>query len=234
MTNRTLLSMISVGAIALAFAGSGLAYGQPAKDDKKQEHKQVEKSHKKDEKKHEEKKATEAVVGSMAPDFELKDTDGKSHKLSDLTKAGKIVVLEWFNPDCPVVKMHYDNAKTFTDMAKNYKDKNVVILAVNSGAAGKAGSGQERNAKARKDWNIDYPVLLDEKGEVGKSYGAKNTPAMYVINKDGILAYKGAIDDGGPEGAGKTNYVTKALDELIAGKKVTTTETKAYGCGVKY
>lgn len=235
MTTRTLLSMFAVGALALAFAGAGLAQAQPAKDqpanDQKQEHKDHDKEHKKDKK--DEKKVSGAVVGSMAPDFELKDTDGKTVKLSDLTKAGKIVVLQWFNPDCPVVKMQYEN-KTFQELNKNYKDKNVVQLAINSGGAGKQGSGQERNAKARKDWSLDFPVLLDEKGEVGKSYGAKNTPTMYVIGKDGILAYKGAIDDGGPEGAGKTNYVSKALDEIIAGKKVTTTETKAYGCGVKY
>lgn len=236
MTTRTLLSMFAVGALALAFAGAASAQpankDQPSKD-QKQEHKDKEhKDHKKDEK-HDAKKVAAAAVGSMAPDFELKDTDGKSHKLSDLTKSGKVVVLQWFNPDCPVMKMHYE-AKTFQDLNKNYKDKNVVMLAINSGSAGKQGSGQERNAKARKDWSLDFPVLMDDTGSVGKSYGAKNTPTMYVINKEGILAYAGAIDDGSPEGVGKTNYVSKALDEILAGKKVTTTETKAYGCGIKY
>ncbi len=234
MTTKTLLSMFAVGALALAFAGAGIASAQPAQSSQpaKQEHKQDSKE-KKHEKKDDKKVAT-AAIGSMAPDFELKDTDGKTHKLSDLTKAGKIVVLQWFNPDCPVVKMHYDNAKTFIELNKSYKDKNVVLLAINSGAAGKQGSGQERNAKAKKDWNIDYPILLDEAGTVGKAYGSKNTPTMYIINKDGILAYHGAIDDGAGDAPGKTNYVAKALDEIIAAKPVTTKETKAYGCAVKY
>ncbi|GMV27409.1 MAG: hypothetical protein AMXMBFR58_34400 [Phycisphaerae bacterium] len=234
MTTRTLLSMIAVGAMAMAFAGAGVAQAQPAEKQDQPKQKDEHKDHKDDKKdKKDSKKVASAAINSMAPDFELKDTDGKAHKLSDLTKQGKIVVLQWFNPDCPVVKMHYD-AKTFQDLAKNYKDKNVVMLAINSGAPGKQGTGVERNAKAKKDWSLDFPVLLDESGEVGKNYGARNTPALYVINKDGILAYKGAIDDGGPEAVGKTNYVSKALDEIIAGKKVTTTETKAYGCGVKY
>ncbi|MCC6426876.1 MAG: redoxin domain-containing protein [Phycisphaerales bacterium] len=235
MTAKTLLSMFAAGTIALALATG--SYAQPADN---HDHKPGEKTdHKHDDKKKDTKDAKKvasgAAVGSMAPDFELKDTDGKAVKLSDLTKQGKIVVLEWFNPDCPVVVGHYGSTKTFNDIAKNYKDKNVVLLAINSGAPGKQGSGQERNAKAKKDWGMDHPILLDEKGDVGRAYGSKNTPTMYVINKDGILAYRGAIDDGGSgDGAGKTNYVTKALDEIIAGKEVTTKETKAYGCGVKY
>lgn len=235
MTTRTLLSMIAVGAMAMAFAAAGIAQAQPAEkqDQPKQDQPKQKDDHKDHKHDKQDKKVAAAAINSMAPDFELKDTDGKSYKLSDLTKQGKIVVLQWFNPDCPVVKMHYD-AKTFQDLAKNYKDKGVVMLAINSGAAGKQGTGVERNSKAKKDWSLDFPVLLDESGIVGKSYGARNTPALYVINKDGILAYKGAIDDGGPEAVGKTNYVSKALDEIIAGKKVTTTETKAYGCGVKY
>jgi peroxiredoxin len=244
MTTKNLLSMIAVGAFSLGLASSAFAQAQPSQPADKHEHKDGEKhDHKHDdakkdknkdkEKNKDAKKADAAAVGSMAPDFELKDTDGKTHKLSDLTKQGKIVVLQWFNPDCPVVKMQYD-AKTFQDLNKKYKDKNVVQLAINSGAPGKQGTGVERNAKARKDWSLDFPVLLDEKGEAGKAFGARNTPAVYIINKDGILAYKGAIDDGGPDGVGKTNYASKALDEILEGKKVTTTETKAYGCGVKY
>lgn len=241
MTTKTLLSMFAVGALSLGLTSSAFAQAAPTKPAQpadKHEHKDGDKhDHKHDEKQKDKskdaKKVEAATVGSMAPDFELKDTDGKTHKLSDLTKQGKIVVIQWFNPDCPVVKMHYD-AKTFQDLNKKYKDKNVVQVAINSGAAGKQGSGVERNAKARKDWSLDFPVLLDEKGEVGKAYGARNTPSVYIINKDGILAYKGAIDDGGPDGVGKTNYASKALDEILEGKKVTTTETKAYGCGVKY
>jgi peroxiredoxin len=235
MTMKNLLALVAVGSLALAFAG---ATAQPSTTDAqptKEEHKDKEYKNKKDAKKTDKKSEATAVVGSMAPDFELTDTDGKTHKLSDLTKAGHTVVLQWFNPDCPFVVKHYKDNNTFNDLAKNYKDKKVILLAVNSNASGKPGAGKERNAKAKTDWKMEYPVLLDESGTVGKPYGARNTPAMYIIKSDGILAYKGAIDDdAGDTNAGKTNYVTKALDEILAGKEVSTKETKAYGCSVKY
>lgn len=178
-------------------------------------------------------KAETAKVGSMAPAFTLTDTDGKTVNLSDFS--GKIVVLQWFNPNCPYVKKHYESgANTFNDLNKKYSEQGVVFIAINSGAAGKEGAGKDTNASAKKDWKIEYPILLDETGSVGKMYGAKRTPEMYIINKDGTLAYRGAIDDEPGKGVGKTNYVAKALDEILAGNKVTTAETKAYGCTVKY
>lgn len=187
---------------------------------------------KKAEKKAEKHTAT-AQVGSAAPDFTLVDVDGKEHKLSSY--AGKIVVLEWFNPDCPFVKKHHDKNKTFANLYSTYKGKDVVFLAINSGAAGKEGAGKERNVKAKTDYKIEYPILLDENGTVGREYGAKTTPHMYVIDKTGILAYAGAIDDNeSASTVGQTNYVAKALDEILAGKPVTTKTTKAYGCSVKY
>jgi peroxiredoxin len=176
-------------------------------------------------------KSTMAKVGEAAPDFTLKDTDGKEHKLSDLTKAGKIVVLEWFNPDCPVsAGYHSKENNVMLDLAGELRGKDVVWLAVNSGAAGKQGAGQERNAKAVKDFELSYPVLLDESGSVGRLYGAKTTPHMYVIGKDGKLAYAGGIDDK----ASKTNYVREAVMALAAGKPVAVKESKPFGCGVKY
>lgn len=175
-------------------------------------------------------------VGDSAPDFTGKDLDGKEHKLSDLTKAGKTVVLVWFNPDCPYVVKHFkDGNNTFQKMADAFKDKDVVVLAINSGAKGKQGAGSERNAKAKKDWNISFPIILDEAGTIGKAYGAKNSPATYVISKTGSLAYMGAIDnDSTPKGPGSTNYAIQAVNELLAGKAVSVAETKPYGCGVKY
>jgi peroxiredoxin len=173
-------------------------------------------------------------IGAGVSDFTLTDTEGKEHRLSQYTAAGKTVVLEWFNPDCPFVVRHH---KQTDSMAKTYafaKEKDVVWLAVNSGAAGKQGNGLERNKKAREEYKIAYPVLLDEEGTVGKMFGAKTTPHMFVIGKDAKVAYMGAIDDDPSEKLGKTNYVAKALDELLAGTNVSTPETKAYGCGVKY
>ncbi|MDX2116136.1 MAG: redoxin domain-containing protein [Planctomycetota bacterium] len=175
-----------------------------------------------------------AKIDSAAPDFTLTDTDGKQHKLSDYTAQGKVVVLEWFNSGCPYVKRHYDKYTTMRDTAAKHGDK-VVWLAINSGAPGKEGHGKD--AQARTDWKIAYPVLLDESGQVGKLYGAKTTPHMFVIDPKGILVYAGAIDND-PKDAQpadkKTNYVAQALDEVIAGKPVSTKETKAYGCSVKY
>lgn len=191
---------------------------------------------KKDHKDHKDAKKTEsaAKIGSIAPAFTLTDTDGKTVNLSDF--AGKVVVLAWFNPGCPFVKKHFENgANTFNDLNKKYGEKGVVFVAINSGAAGKEGAGKEANVSARKDWKIEFPILLDDTGKVGKLYGAQRTPEMFIINKDGTLAYHGAIDDSDKmKEVGKTNYVAKALDEILAGKPVSTTQTKPYGCTVKY
>lgn len=163
-----------------------------------------------------------------AADFTLTDTNGKAHTLS--AYKGKIVVLEWVNPECPFVKRHYD-AGTMANTAKAYADKDVVWLAVNSSHH----FNQAKNKAFVEKYDLKYAVLDDSAGKVGKSYDAKTTPHMYVIDKAGNIAYKGAIDDD-PRGdkAEKKNYVKAAIDELLAGKAVTTAETKPYGCSVKY
>lgn len=174
-------------------------------------------------------------VGEAAPAIALKDTDGKDVSLADLSKAGKIVVVYWFNPDCPLIKKHHEANKTFVDMYAKFKDKNVAFIAVNSGKPGEQGTGKDRNAKAREQYGMTYPVVLDESGAVGHAYGAKTTPHCFVVGADGKIAYMGAIDDDpSPRNPGKTNYVAKALDELLAKKSVSTPETRPYGCGVKY
>jgi peroxiredoxin len=176
-----------------------------------------------------------AVVGEPAPDFTLTDTDGQSHQLSAYTKAGKIVVLEWFNPDCPFIKKHHATAKTMNELHDRYQKNGVVWLAINSGAPGKQGHGLERNKKARQEYKMPFPILIDESGQVGRAYGAKNTPEMFVIDAAGILRYSGAIDDNRDISTlGKTNYVAEALAALVAGQEVATTKTRPYGCSVKY
>ena len=178
--------------------------------------------------------AAAAKIGAPAPDFTLTDVDGKTHQLSKYVAEGRTVVLEWFNPDCPFVKKHHEKNKTMATTYGRYKDKDVVWLAINSGAAGKQGAGQERNDKARKDYGVAYPVLLDEAGAVGRAYGAKTTPHMYVID-GGTLVYAGAIDDNPSPGTlGETNYVAAALDAVLADKPVEVADTKSYGCSVKY
>jgi hypothetical protein len=146
-----------------------------------------------------------------------------------------MVVLEWFNPDCPFIKKHHMKHTTMNDLHAEQMKSDVVWLAINSGAPGKQGAGLERNQAARKDYKMAYPILLDESGAVGKKYGAKTTPHMFVIAPDGTLIYKGAIDnDKSPENVGSTIYVRAAVDQFRKGGKVETSETTSYGCSVKY
>jgi len=181
--------------------------------------------------------ALAAAMGQPAPGFTLKDLDGNVHRLAD--HKGKIVVLEWFNPGCPFVVNSHTKGSLVDTAAREIKD-GVVWLAVNSAAPGKQGYGAEANRGAAKAWSLPNPILLDESGVVGKAYGATNTPHLFVIGKDGKLAYKGAIDnspDGeraSPRGGVLVEYVKAAIDDLAAGRPVRTAETKAYGCGVKY
>ncbi|MEW6435356.1 MAG: thioredoxin family protein [Myxococcota bacterium] len=181
--------------------------------------------------------ASAAEVGAPAPDFTLKDLDGKDVKLSAFK--GKTVVLEWFNPECPYVKASHTKG-SLKDTAQRAAKKGVVWLAINSGAPGKQGHGVEKNRAGVKAFGLEHPVLLDESGAVGKAYGATNTPHLFVIDPRGTLVYRGAIDnspdgEGGAAKDGKlVNYVEAALDDLAAGRAVKTPDTKAYGCSVKY
>ena len=181
--------------------------------------------------------APKAEVGKPAPDFTLKDYEGKTVHLADLR--GKTVVLEWFNPDCPFVKASHLKG-SLKDLAKRSTAKGIVWLGINSSAPGKQGHGPERVAAGKQAFALDHAVLADETGVVGRQYGATNTPHMYVIDAQGTLVYRGAIDNS-PDGEGDSptggklvNYVESALDDLAAGRPVATKETKAYGCGVKY
>ncbi len=181
--------------------------------------------------------ATAAEVGQPAPDFTLSDLDGKPVRLADFK--GKIVVLEWFNPGCPYVVAAHTKG-SLVDAAAKASKQGVIWLAINSGAPGKQGAGAELNRKARADWKIGHPVLLDEAGTVGKAYGATNTPHLFVIDAAGKLAYRGAVDnspDGeraSPQGGTLVEYAAAAVDDLRAGRPVKVSSTKAYGCGVKY
>ena len=178
-----------------------------------------------------------ADIGLPAPEFALKDLDGKVHKLSDYR--GKTVVLEWFNPGCPYVVTAHTKG-SLVDLAQKQSKDGVVWLAVNSGAPGKQGHGVETNRAAAKAWSMAYPILVDESGSVGKAYGATNTPHMFVVSKDGKLVYKGAIDNspdaerGSPQGGVLVEYVSATVEDLAAGRPVRTPQTRAYGCGVKY
>ncbi len=174
-----------------------------------------------------------ATVGEKAPAFKLTDTTGATHSLKDLLAKGDVVVIEWFNPDCPFVVRHHAKDHTMSKLYSDFKDRGVVWVAINSGAPGKQGAGLERNQKAIVEYNMEYPVLIDESGKVGHMYDAKTTPHMFIIAKDGTLLYDGAIDDA-PRGEATVNYVRQALEQALAGETITESKTKPYGCSVKY
>jgi len=182
-------------------------------------------------------KAPSAKVGAPAPDFTLQSADGSDVKLSDLK--GKEVILEWVNFDCPFVKKHY-NEGHMQALQKKYTEKGAVWLVISSAnESHPTFKDAEALAKtAEKNQANTTHTLVDADGKVGKLYDAKTTPHMYVINKEGVLSYAGAIDSKksteSKDIADSENYVAAALDAIMAGEKVKTAETKAYGCSVKY
>lgn len=176
------------------------------------------------------------TTGEKAPTFKL---TGLSKEVSLGDYKGKIVVLEWLNHGCPFVRKHYDSGN-MQALQKKYTEKGVVWFSVISSAPGKQGHVDQAGALKEKTSNKSgaTDILLDPTGEAGKMYGAKTSPHMYIINKEGDLVYQGAIDDQ-PDTekdsiATAKNYVAKALDEVLAGKKVTAHTTRSYGCAVKY
>ncbi len=182
-------------------------------------------------------KAITATIGKAAPNFTLTDQDGKEYSLSDFK--GKTVVLEWYNPDCPYVKAAHLKGALADQGNEIDAEKDKVWLAINSGGKGEQGTGIEHNKAMAKKYGMDYPILFDESGVVGKSYLATKTPHMYVIDGKGILQYSGAIDDDAfarKTEAGKpvVNYVDDAIEAIEAGTKVKTTKVRPYGCGVHY
>jgi len=172
----------------------------------------------------------ESKVGNKAPEFTLTNYDGKTISLSDYKD--KIVVLEWFNYECPFVKYHYEKANTMVELSNKYKDKNVVWLAVNSTKH----LTTAKNKDFAEKHKLSYPILDDRSGKVGRAYDSKTTPHMFIIDAKGSIVYDGAIDDSplGRKKEGIINYVDKALAELTAGKEVSAPNTKPYGCSVKY
>jgi peroxiredoxin len=169
-----------------------------------------------------------AGVGDPAPDFTLADLNGDRITLS---KIEGVRVLEWVNPDCPFVQRHY-KAGTMKDLAAEYGDKGVTWLTINSTNYMDAAANQKFAAANR----LSQHILVDQDGKVGHLYGAQTTPHMFVIDASGTIVYAGAIDDDprGDKAGDASNYVAAALDEVLAGKTVTTAETKPYGCSVKY
>ena len=177
-----------------------------------------------------------AEVGKPAPDFTATDINGQTHKLSDYS--GKIVVLESYNLDCPFVRNQYRTG-AMQELQRELAAKGVVWFLVNSVSPRYP---NHRSAEAaKKEWDsqkINATAWLDDSsGKVGKAYGMRTTPHTFVIDQNGVLAYQGAIDDRpASEGDPRTarNYVREAVQKLQGGEKVAVSQTKPYGCGVKY
>lgn len=180
---------------------------------------------------------SQALPGRPAPAFTLGDLSGKPVALADFR--GRYVVLEWTNPSCPFVRKHYGSGNMQL-LQKRYTADKVVWLTINSTAAAhpeflKPG---EQAAWLEQQGAAPTAAMLDPEGKVGRAYGARTTPHMYVIDPAGTLIYAGAIDDkrsANPADV-KTakNYVAQALAEVRAGKPLTVAATPAYGCSVKY
>ena len=179
----------------------------------------------------------DAKLNEPAPNFKLMDSNGKEHSLSDFKD--KIVVLEWINYECPFVKKHY-NSRNMQTLQEKYTKAGIVWLTICSSAESKQGnfSNDEINSRSKKHSEKFTAYLVDADGKVGKMYGAKTTPHMYIIDKTGKLVYAGGIDDkASTEFAdiiSASNFGSSALDELLAGKNVSLQSSKPYGCSVKY
>ena len=181
--------------------------------------------------------SAEAVAGQPAPAFSLTDAHGTTRSLGQFK--GKFVVLEWFNNECPFVGKHYNSGNMQTLQAEA-TGRGVVWLTIVSSAPGKQGSlTPEQALAAIADRGAHQTaLLLDSDGTVGRLYGAKTTPHLFIVNPEGRVIYAGAIDDhpstDPADIPGATNYVRQALDEALAGRPVSVPSTKSYGCSVKY
>jgi peroxiredoxin len=184
---------------------------------------------------------TKAKVGQKAPAFSLTDTDGKQHALKDY--AGKIVVLEWFNADCPFSgkdgrkSVHATGRAAALRKQLKIVDPGIVYLLIDSTAHRKTKPDIIATDKAaRTQWKIDAPILIDFDGKVGRAYSAKTTPHMFIIDEAGVLRYEGAFDDNqrNADRDDTTNYVLAAVKKLKAGESPSPSHVKQWGCSVKY
>ena len=178
-----------------------------------------------------------ATVGQPAPAFTVQDSSGKTVSLANFK--GKLVVLEWVNPGCPYVVKHYGSAN-MQGTQKDATTKGVVWLAVNSTSAD---HGDYKAPAAMAQWMQGHKAaasatLMDADGKVGRAYGARTTPHLYIVDPKGLLVYAGGIDNkpsiNPADIPGATNHVKVALGEALAGKAISQATTRPYGCSVKY
>ncbi len=176
-------------------------------------------------------------VGSPAPDFTAKTSTGQTVRLSD--HKGKLVILEWTNHECPFVVKHYRSGN-MQKLQQEAQAKGAVWFSVVSSAPGQQGfvTAEQANAVLKQNKATPTAVLLDPEGTLGRLYGARTTPHMFVIDKAGQLQYMGAIDDAlslpDRDVTKANNFVRTAMQQIMAGQKVNPSTTQPYGCSVKY
>jgi peroxiredoxin len=176
-----------------------------------------------------------ATLGALAPDFTLGATDGQVHKLSEAR--GQVVVLEWFNPDCPFIQEAHGKGALETRPA-SLAAEGVRWITINSNTTGATGSDPGQNAAAVSRYDLPGPVWMDPTGAVGRAYGASTTPHLFVIDAQGVLIYVGAPDNAPlgqlSGGDAREDYLGDALRAAKEGTPPATPRTKAWGCTVKY
>ncbi len=216
---RTLLLTAAVGTGA-AFATAQQEGGKPPLPDRQPDAKQPERP----------PPSMGLKLGDAAPAFKLQDLDGKEVDIGALTKEGKIIVLEWFNPECDWVAKYHKDSRLIADTHKKFAAEGVKWFAIDSSSNAGA-SDAERHRKAKADWGIQYPILRDNGDRIARLYGAKVAPHIFIIGADGKIAYMGAVDDAATVTAkGTRNYLADALQSVVAGETVKIGMTPPQGC----
>lgn len=177
-------------------------------------------------------------VGQPAPDFTIVDFGGTSHSLS--AYRGKIVVMEWVNPDCPIVKKHYDRSGNIPKLQRQARNDGIVWISINSGSSGSQGdlATSQVGAWIEKHRGAPSAYIRDVKGDLGRLFGARTTPHFFIVNPEGVLVYQGAIDSirsGDPADIDRAeNYVKSALEAVKLGRMPEKSSSQPYGCAIKY
>ena len=183
------------------------------------------------------KASAEVETNTVAPEFTLMDSHGESRSLLEFK--GKYVVLVWVNYDCPLFKKHYSEGN-MQGLQKKLTREGVIWLSIKSSAKGNQGaySAGQVNKRMQEKGAVPTAYLLDKDGMIGKTYGAKTTPHMFIINPEGVIIYQGAIDSipsfDPADVKTAENYVQKAIAEAKAGQPDSIPTTQSYGCSVKY
>lgn len=169
--------------------------------------------------------------GVKAPRFSLKGTDGKTHAFDDM-KGTKATAVVFTCNACPFAKAYEDRLIT---LARQYADRGVRFIAINANDPKIVPQdGFDEMVTRAKEKSLPYPYLLDDTQEIAKAYGAQVTPHVFLFDSEGIIRYRGRVDDSAKEAEVKSSDLKNALEAVLAGKPVPEPATKAFGCGVKW